>query len=139
MRIVLHEQANATGELVVTELSMEDGVLALATGSDVLPLPEGALDAVMKRYGKPLAIGDIDVRDIEGLRATGVGVAASLDLGDGRALVRFRFLRRYDVIARDYVALFAPGETARCELATAVTAALDHLARSLAARATDGS
>lgn len=120
--ITIHESLGPTGDLVRTRLAHEAGALALVVAGDVLPLPEGALEAVMRRYGKPLA-EDVD----ETL------VAERLDLGHGRALVRFRFMPRYDVIARDYLALYEPGAEPLCELATSVTAVLDHLARRLSA------
>ena len=60
-------------------------------------------------------------------------VEESLDLGLGRRLIRFRFRPRFDVIARDYLALCVPGQDPVCELAVAVTGALEHLARSWAA------
>jgi hypothetical protein len=76
----------------------------------------------MKRYGRPLE-EDLHERS----------VAERLDLDGRRALVRFRFMARYDVIARDYLALYAPDSEPVCELATAVTAALAHLARRFSA------
>ena len=94
----------------------------LVVGREALPLPDGALDAVMRRFGKPLEGGQTPPAE------------ETLDLGEGRTLVRFRFLRRYDVIARDYLVFSAPGGEPLCEMATAVTAALHHLARRLAAR-----
>lgn len=124
--IVIHEHTNAADALVRIELSFEEGTLALVSEGQARPLPAGALDAVMRRYGKPLAP--------ETLHAPGFGLQASLDLGGGRTLGRFRFRPRYDVIARDYLALFSPGEEPLCELAAAVTAALDHLAKSLEIR-----
>lgn len=122
--ITIHETTDSTGVLVRTRLGNDAGKLSLVVGGDVTPLPAGALEAVMKRFGKPLA-DDVDPRN----------VAERLELGDGRALVRFRFVSRYDVIARDYLALFAPGAEPLCDLATSVTAALDHLAKRFAARA----
>ena len=103
-----------------TLLVHEDGRFAIAAGGDVLALPDGAVDAVMKRYGKPLAVASEDLHALE-----------TLEIGGGRRLVRFRFMPRYDVIARDYIALFDtdPSNEPVCELATSVTAALDHLAR----------
>jgi hypothetical protein len=118
--IVIHELTRDDGTLHVLRLVREDDTLVL-DGRDgdqhqALPLPDGALDAVMSRFGKPL----------EGALPP---IEEALDLGDGRRLVRFRFLRRFDVIARDYLALLTPNAEPVCELATAVTAALDHLAR----------
>ena len=119
--ITIHETTNAAGTLVRTRLADVEGGLALRVGDELLPLPGGALDAVMTRYGKPLEA-----------RAEDMMVDERLELGEGRALVRFRFMRRYDVIARDYLVLYEPGAEPLCEMATAVAAALDHLARRLA-------
>lgn len=120
--ITIHETIDATGAPVRTRLSSEDERLALAVGDEVFELPDGALDAVMKRYGKPLDAAEREMT-----------IAERLELGSGRALVRFRFMRRYDVIARDYLALYAPDAEPLCEMATAVAAALEHLARRFSA------
>ena len=125
--ITLHEHTGDAGELVRSQLMLEDGQLTLVTHSPgshsaALPLPAGALEAVMKRFGKPLESGEVPRPE------------ETLDLGEGRSLIRFRFLRRYDVIARDYLVLLAPGAEPLCEMATSVTAALEHLGRRLAAR-----
>ena len=121
--IVIHELTRDDGTLHVLRLVREDDTLVLSGAArddgeehQALPLPDGALDAVMSRFGKPLegALPPID---------------EALDLGDGRQLVRFRFLRRFDVIARDYLALVAPNADTVCELAASVSAALHHLAR----------
>jgi hypothetical protein len=101
-------------------MSDDDG-LTLVVGTESWPLPEGAIAAVMRRFGKPLEAGDPPAPE------------ETLDLGEGHSLVRFRFLRRYDVIARDYLVYRAPGAEPLCEMATAVTAALDHLGRRLSA------
>ena len=116
--ITIHETESPAGERVRTRLSYEEGRLAVAVGEKVMALPDGSLDAVMKRFGKPLAVEEREMM-----------VDERLDLGDGRSLVRFRFLARYDVIARDFLVLYAPDAEPLCELATSVTAALDHLAR----------
>ncbi len=71
---------------------------------------------VMERYGKP-----IDPPFPPALE--------TLALSGGAKLVRFRHLATYDVIARDYLMYEAPQKEPVCELATAVTAALSHLAR----------
>lgn len=120
--ITIHETTDDAGALVRTRLSNEGGVLALTVGAEVLPLPEGALDAVMKRYGKALDAPESEMM-----------IDERLDLGEGCTLVRFRFMRRYDVIARDYLVLHRPDAEALCEMATAITAALEHLARRFAA------
>lgn len=104
-----------------TRLALDEGMLSLDVGGVRLPLPDGALDAVMKRYGKALDAPESEMM-----------VDERLELGDGRALVRFRFMRRYDVIARDYLVLYRRDEEPLCEMATSITAALDHLARRFA-------
>jgi hypothetical protein len=118
--ITLHEHTGEAGELVRTELRSEGGELTLVVDGEAMPLPDGAIAAVMRRFGKPLEVGAPPAEE-------------TLELGEGHTLVRFRFLRRYDVIARDYLVYAAPGAEPLCEMATAVTAALDHLARRLAA------
>jgi len=105
---------------VRTQLAAEDGALVLVVGGARLPLPDGALAAVMRRFGKPL-------------ETDAPPAAETLALGAGHTLARFRFLRRYDVIGRDYLVYAAPDAEPLCEMATAVTAALEHLARRLAA------
>ena len=121
--ITIHETTDSAGTLVRTCLRHEDGAFALRVGDELLPLPAGALDAVMKRYGKPLDAAEREMM-----------VDERLELDDGGALVRFRFMRRYDVIARDYLVLYREGAEPTCEMATSIAAALDHLARRLAAR-----
>jgi hypothetical protein len=120
--ITIHERTTEQGALLRTALCVEQGVLALVTGAHSARLPAGAVEAVLARYGKPMAIAEEDA-----------GIEESLDLGHGRRLVRFRFRPRFDVIARDYIALCVPGQDPVCELAVAVTGALEHLARAWAA------
>jgi hypothetical protein len=120
--ITIHETTDEHGAPIATRLGHHDGVLALTVGGEVLSLPDGALDAVMRRYGKPL---DAPANEMM--------IDERLELADGAALVRFRFMRRYDVIARDYLVLHRAGEESLCEMATSITAALDHLARRFAA------
>jgi hypothetical protein len=120
--ITIHESIDDAGAPIRTRLSFEDQSLALSVGEESFALPDGALEAVMKRYGKPLDAAESEMM-----------IDARLELGDGRALVRFRFMCRYDVIARDYLVLYAPGAEPLCEMATAVAAALEHLARRFSA------
>ncbi len=119
--ITIHERTTEQGGLEQTLLRADEAGLTLVAGTKAAPLPEGALEAVLARYGKPLAFAESEV-----------AVEESLELGQGRRLIRFRFRPRFDVIARDYLALCVPGEDPVCELAVTVTGALEHLARSWA-------
>lgn len=113
----LYTRHRDDGGLERTHLSREQGTLRISVDREpALPLPDGALEHVMHRYGRPLA---------DDVAAEG----PSLDLGGGRALKRLRFRPRYDVIARDYLVLEEPGAEPLAELAIAVTAALVHLAK----------
>lgn len=105
------------------ESALRDG------SSEVWPLPPGAVEAVMKRYGKPLESASVLRGTIESLALDGALPAAHAHHEGGLRLVRFRHLARFDVVARDYVALVGPRAEPICELATAVTSALFHLAR----------
>lgn len=80
-------------------------------------LPEGALDAVMQKFGAPLEANQK------------LGEVATLDLGGGRSLRHVRHLARYDVIARDWLVYERPGAEPLCAMATTVAGALEHLAR----------
>lgn len=131
--ITIHEQTADDGTLIRTMLSSEDGRLALASGGESLALPAGALEAVMRRFGKPVALEVAPLLSAKTPETRELAIEERLALGDGRELVRFRFLHKYDVVARDYLALLVEGEEPVCELSTAVTAALDHLARRLRA------
>lgn len=125
--ITIHERTTEQGAFERTCLQADEGGLSLVTGSRAAPLPDGALEAVLTRYGKPLAFAEADAP-----------VEEALELGQGRRLIRFRFRPRFDVIARDYLALCVPGQDPVCELAVTVTGALEHLARSLATAAGSG-
>jgi hypothetical protein len=122
----VHETTTASGDLSPVYVRDEGGALVVATAEGDFPLPDGALDAVMARYGKPLEPGEALA-----------GVAA-LDLGAGRALRHVRHLARYDVIARDYLVYDRPDGEALCALATTVAGALEHLARAASTRAIAG-
>lgn len=122
----IHEATLQSGELASIFIRMDGEVLALVSDEGTRVLPDGALDAVMARYGSPLE-DQASVREV-----------ASLDLGLGRRLRHVRHLARYDVIAKDWLVYERPGEEPLCALATTVAAALDYLARA-AARPLSGS
>jgi len=117
--LLLFESTLENGEIERTFLIRSLRGLELCVGDGPgLPLPANAVEIVMRRYGKPLANEVV----VDG---------PGFPLGDGCALKRLRFLPRFDVIARDYLVLCAPDSEPLTELATAVTAALLHLARRL--------
>jgi hypothetical protein len=112
----IHESTRKDGTLSEVFLTERDAVLVLIDDDGDHPLPDRALDAVMKRYG----------RELDGAVPN---EGARLVLRSGAVLVRFRHRGVFDVIARDYIAYAMPDASPLCELAAAVTAALSHLAR----------
>jgi hypothetical protein len=117
-RLLLHERTLPGGALEKTWLEADGGALFLfVEGAPKTAVPLAVLDAVMRRYGKPLA----DDVAVDGPR---------LEL-EGRALALLRYRPRYDVIAKDYLVYAPTGEPPIAELATAVTAALMYLLRSV--------
>jgi len=114
-RLLVHERALSDGSLEHTWLEVDEGVLYLRfdeANRKEVPLP--VLEAVMKRYGKPLA---------DEIAVTGPALA----LGGGGSVQLFRHRAFYDVIAKDYLLYTAPGSEPVAELAASVTAALDYL------------
>ena len=118
----IHESARADGSLSPLHLRRDDGGLALVSEDGVEPLPDGALDAVMRRFGQPIdpAARLVDVAALELLEPRGA------------RLRHVRHLARFDVIARDWLVLEVPGREPTGALATTVAGALSHLARAAA-------
>lgn len=116
----IHETTRSDGGLDPVFLVAQDGTLGIMSGAGSFTLPDGALAAVMARFGKPLE------------RSERVILVAALDLGDGCVVRHVRHLARYDVIAHDYLVYEAAGEEPVCALATTVAGALDHLGRAVA-------
>lgn len=98
-------------------LRFEDGELALVSDDGCWALPDGALEAVMAKFGAPLDPTE------------SVTTVAALELTNGRALRHVRHLAGYDVIARDYLIYESIGREPSCALATTIAAALGHLGR----------
>jgi hypothetical protein len=113
--VKIHEHTTATGELGATLLRVEERRLVIACFEGTFELPDGALPAVMKRYGAPLEPSE---RVIE---------VDALDVPEGR-LRHVRHLAVYDVIARDYLVHDDGEGQATCALAVTVAKALRHLA-----------
>ena len=115
--MLLHERTREDGTIEQTFLELgDDGLAMRVDGERPRPLPIELLLAVMKRYGHPL-----DPAVTMGPHAERIALA------DGREVVHFRHLARYDVIARDWIVLVEPGAEPLAELATGVHAALVHL------------
>ena len=113
----VHETTTASGALFAVFVTCEHGVLRIAAADATFALPEGALDAVMERFGAPLD------------PTSELGHVGDLDLGDAGTLRHVRHLARYDVIARDYLVYERAGREPLCALATTVAGALNHLGR----------
>ena len=118
----VREFTDATGALSAVFLRQRDGALEIVDGTDAIPLPAGALAAVMSRYGAPF---DPDAT---------VSVVEALALDEGATLRHVRHLAGYDVIARDYLVYDAAGADPLCALSTTVARALQHLAAIVRAR-----
>lgn len=116
----IHEFILPSGELARVCLRRDDQRLVLVSDDGELALPEGALRAVMVRYGAPF--------DEQAMSQS----QGSLELGAGASLRHVRHLAGYDVIARDYLVYSEPGLEAVCAMATNVAGALRYLG--LAAR-----
>ena len=113
----IHEFSAASGELSAVYLRVDATQLAIVSDDGAWLLPQGALRAVLARFGAPF---DAEAR---------IWTIASLDLPDGAVLRHVRHLAGYDVIARDYIVHEAPPEEPLCALAATVAAALLHLGK----------
>lgn len=120
----IHEVTARDGQLTGIHLRLVDGdapSLEIFDGGSALPVPEGALEKVLARYGSPF---DPDARII---------VVAELALGRGKRLRHVQHLAGYDVVMRDYLVLDVEGAESLCAPGATVAAALQHLARVAAA------
>jgi hypothetical protein len=113
----IHEFSSAEGRLSAVYLRAEQEQLEIVSDDGAWPLPQGALRAVLARFGAPF---DGDAR---------ISTIASLALANGTVLRHVRHLAGYDVIARDYIVYEEPPQAALCALAATVAAALLHLGR----------
>lgn len=121
----IHEATRADGTLAAVSLVFGSGVLSIAIDDDVLELPDGALAAVMARFGKPLEpaarLVDVDVLFLDAAR-----------------LRHVRHLATYDVIALDYLVYEVDGAEPLCALATNAAGALEYLGRAHARSSAPG-
>ena len=118
--ILIDEHIRADGVVVRTHLDRDGDHVVVISGDGVRGrLSLGAIDKVMRRYGRALD---------DGIEADGV----ALDFGDGRVLTAFRFHAKVDAEARDYLAWRTPGEDTVAALSNGVAAALRYLVLRLA-------
>jgi hypothetical protein len=116
-RLVIHERILADGGSERTWLDLEGGQLVLGVDDATAACVDlSVLEAVMKRYGKPIA-GDVELS------------GPALELGGGRTLSMLRHRARYDVIAKDFLVYRVPGDEPLAELSASVSAALTYLVR----------
>jgi hypothetical protein len=113
----IDEVTERDGTISSVVLVRDGDALCIAQGGGTFAVPEGVLEAAMRRYGLPF---DTTER---------VAVVGDLELAAGRRLRHVRHLARYDVIARDYLVLEAPDQEPLCALAVTVAAALSFVAR----------
>lgn len=130
-RVLLLETHQADGDTARTWLEQGGSGLGLRREGygpepEFLPLMPGSVQRVMQRYGGIPS---------EDLASTVIGLAPELTLEDQSTLASFRFLARYDVIAKDYLVWRPAGAPPRLELSVSVAAALTHLGRAAQALA----
>jgi len=113
----IHEFSSASGELSSVYLRESAEQLEIVSEDGAWPLPQGALYAVISRFGAPF---DEDARS---------SLIATLHLAAGESLRHVRHLAGYDVIGRDYLVYDHPNGEALCALAATVAAALLHLGK----------
>ena len=116
----IHEFSSASGELSAVCLRVADAQLEIVSEDGEWPLPQGALHAVLARFGAPF---DEDARS---------SVIATLQLAEGESLRHVRHLAGYDVIGRDYLVYQPANGEPLCALSATVAAALLHLGRASA-------
>lgn len=130
-RLCLYEQRDAAGGVHPTWLLEDGGALALESPDTAraLPLSPAALEAVFRRYARPLGVAAPPVQpDDQRIDVT---------LPSGRAaMVRaFSFRGWGSVLPEDYVLLAVDGEEPLAAPAPLVSAALAALARAADAAA----
>lgn len=113
----IHEFSSATGELASVYLRSAEAGLEIVSNDGAWLLPQGALHAVLARFGAPFA-AEAQISNV-----------ATLHLPGGESLRHVRHLAGYDVIGRDYLVYERPNDESLCALAATVAAALLHLGR----------
>lgn len=118
----IHEVTTPSGDLSGVYLRAAHATLEIVDESGAWPVPAGALEKVLTRYGAPF---DPEARIIE---------VAELSLGEGKRLRHVQHLAGYDVVMRDYLVLESGDDEVLCAPGATVAGALQHLARAVAAQ-----
>jgi len=114
----IHEFSSLNGELCGVYLRVVDAQeLEIVSEDGAWLLPQGALRAVLARFGAPFDA------------AASISPIAILELPNEQSLHHVRHLAGYDVIARDYMVYHAPPDEPLCALSATVAAALLHLGK----------
>jgi len=113
----IHEFSAPSGELATVCLRVRDGALELVADDGAWPLPDGALPAVLARFGAPFD------------DAAPISEVARFSISDAEMLRHEMLTVPHDVIARDYLVYEAAGSEPLCAMSATVSAALLHLAR----------
>ena len=126
MNLTIDERIASDGGSLITEIaqsreSFGDSFRIVDAGEELGELPLATLDAVMRRYAKPL---DLSI-PVEG---------PSLDLAADRRVVMLRHRAIYDVIARYVLVLVCADAEPVAALSTMIAGALTHLARAASQR-----
>ena len=121
MNLTIDERIAPDGGSLTTEIaqareSFGESFRILDAGQEVGELSLATLDAVMRRYAKPLDASIV----LEG---------PSIDLGAERRVVMIRHRAIYDVIARDFFVLVRSDAEPVAALSTIIAGALTHMAR----------
>lgn len=114
--LVLHERTRDDGSLSPISLRRDGDRLELLEDGVARPLPSGAVEAVVARYGSSFDTA-ARVREVR-----------AIDLGAGATLRHVRHLGAFDVIAKDYLVLHREGQAPLFALSTIVCDALRQLA-----------
>jgi hypothetical protein len=130
-RLEIASRRRDDGALEAIWLVEVDGGLGLidAPAAPPAPLPVGAVDAIFRRYGKPLD------EKVSLPALAGDDQAVLVTLADGRqaSLRAFAFKGWGDVLPSDYLVLEVPGDDALVVAAQMASGALRALARGSAA------
>jgi hypothetical protein len=111
----LFETWSRDGRKLETYLRIRNGLIEFDEPEQTTEMPLRVLEAVFRRYGRPL---ELEIAP----------VGPRLQLSDSVTIMHFRYLARFDVIAKDYLVWIYQERETLAELATGIVAALSHIA-----------